>query len=213
MPPKAKFTKEEIVTAAVDIIRDSGAEAITAKEIGKRMGTSTRPMFTWFKTVEELRDAATVEAWRIYNRYVEQGLSMTPPFKGYGMQFIRFATEEPSLFRLLFMRKTDQSNTMEYLKLDEHMPKVREAIMSTFHIEASEADWLYENLWIYAHGIATLCATGTLHFSEEDVAQKLGNLCRGLLMSLKAPKDARTGMMPEVGADISGSLAGYMKNP
>ncbi len=80
MPPKAKFTREEIVAVAVDIIRDSGVEAITAKEIGKRMGTSTRPMFTWFKTVEELRAAAAEEARQIYNRYAERGLSMTPPF-------------------------------------------------------------------------------------------------------------------------------------
>lgn len=213
MPPKAKFTREEIIAVAVDIIRDSGVEAINAKEIGKRMGTSTRPMFTWFKTVEELRTAATEEAWRIYNQYMERGLAMTPPFKGYGMQVIRFATEEPSLFRLLFMRKTEQTNTLEYLNLDEHMPKVRKAIMTTFHIDAPQADWLYENLWIYAHGIATLCATGTLRFTEEDVSQKLGDLCRGLLMSLKAPKDGRTGMMPGVGTVVSGSVEGYMKAP
>ncbi len=209
MPPKAKFTKEEIIAVAVDIVRDSGAEAITAKEIGKRMGTSTRPMFTWFNTVEELRDAATEEAKKIYNEYVERGLSMTPPFKGYGMESVRFATEEPNLFRLIFMQKTEQNSAIEFLRHEEHMIQIRSAIMTTFHIDASEADWLYENLWIYNHGLATLCATGTLHFTEEDISQKLGNICRGLLMVLKAPKDERVDIMPEVGAVIPGGFDNY----
>ena len=209
MPPKAKFTREEIVAVAVEIIRDSGVEAITAKEIGARMGTSTRPMFTWFKTVEELRAAATEEARRIYNQYAERGLSMTPPFKGFGMECIRFATEEPNMFRLLFMQKTEQNSTLDFLNHEEHMAQIRSAIMTTFHIDAVEADWLYENLWIYNHGLATLCATKTLCFTEEDVALKLGDLCRGLLMVLKAPKDARTGIVPQVGAVIPGGFDSY----
>lgn len=213
MPPRAKFTREEIVAVAVDIIRDSGVEAITAKEIGKRMGTSTRPMFTWFKTVEELRSAAAEEALRIYNRYAERGLSMTLPFKGFGMAYIRFATEEPNLFRLLCMGKTELNSAMDFLKHEEHMVQIRAAIMTTFHIEASEADWLYENLWIYAHGIATLCATETLSFTEEDIAQKLGDLCRGLLMSLKAPKDEHTGLIPSVGTVIPDGLDSYAQLP
>ena len=213
MPPKAKFTKEEIIAVAVDIIRDSGVEAITAKEIGKRMGTSTRPMFTWFKTVEELRMAATEEARKIYNQYAERGLAMTPPFKGLGMQCIRFATEEPNLFRLLFMQKTEQNSAIDFLMHEEHMVQIRSAIMDTFHIDAAEADWLYENLWIFNHGLCTLCATETLHFAQEDIAQKLGNLCRGLLMVLKAPKDKRTDIVPEVGAAIPGGSMDYTKAP
>jgi AcrR family transcriptional regulator len=59
MPPKPKFTKEQIVAAALDVIRDNSVEAITAQKMGKQLGTSTRPMFTYFDTVEELRQAAT----------------------------------------------------------------------------------------------------------------------------------------------------------
>ena len=134
---------------------------------------------------------------------------MTPPFKGFGMESIRFATEEPNLFRLLFMGKTERNSTLEFLKHEEHMAQIRSAIMNTFRIEASEADWLYVNLRIYNHGIAVLCATGTLHFTEEDDAQKLGSLCRGLLMCLKAPKDVRTDIIPGVDTVIPGGFDRY----
>jgi AcrR family transcriptional regulator len=81
MPPKPKFTKEQIVSAALDIVRDGSVEAITAQEMGKRLGTSTRPMFTYFDTVEELRQATIDAAWRLYDERVQQGLSFTPAFK------------------------------------------------------------------------------------------------------------------------------------
>ena len=85
MPPKPKFTKEQIVSVALDIVRDGNVEAITAQEMGKRLGTSTRPMFTYFDTVEELRQETTDAAWRLYDERVQQGLSFTPAFKGFAM--------------------------------------------------------------------------------------------------------------------------------
>lgn len=107
MPPKAKFTRQEIVKAAVDIARRAPLEAVTAQELASVLGTSTRPVFTYFRTLEEVRAAVVEEAGKIYGRYVERGLSMNPPFKGYGMETIRFAREEPNLFRLLFLRRRD----------------------------------------------------------------------------------------------------------
>ena len=103
MPPKAKFTRQEIIDAAVDIARRAPLEAVTAQELASVLGTSTRPVFTYFRTLEEVRAAVVEEAGKIYGQYVERGLSMNPPFKGYGMETIRFAREEPNLFRLLFL--------------------------------------------------------------------------------------------------------------
>ena len=48
MPPKAKFTKEEIAEQALNIIKEEGAAALTARSLGERLGTSSRPIFTAF---------------------------------------------------------------------------------------------------------------------------------------------------------------------
>ena len=48
MPPKPKFTREEIVAAALSLLREQGESALTAREIGKRLGTSSSPIFTTF---------------------------------------------------------------------------------------------------------------------------------------------------------------------
>lgn len=49
MPPKAKFAKEEIVNAALDIVRTEGFESLTARALGSKLGSSARPIFTVFQ--------------------------------------------------------------------------------------------------------------------------------------------------------------------
>lgn len=208
--PKPKYTKEQLVETAVDIIRENSVSAITAQEIAKRLGTSTRPVFTYFNTLEELRTAATLKARQLYNTYAERGLAMTPAFKGYAMEYIRFATEEPSLFRLLFMSKSRQQTLLHYLDQEGHLLVIRQAVRDTFRLEEAQADWLYENMWTYAHGIATLCASEAVQFTEGEIAEKLGTLCRSLLIALHMPKDERTGIVPGVGISLPGSVEEYM---
>ena len=36
MPPRAKFTKEEIINAGLEILREKDLSSVTAREIGKR---------------------------------------------------------------------------------------------------------------------------------------------------------------------------------
>ena len=55
MPPKAKFTKNEIVDAAMQIVREQGLEAVTSRELGKRLGSSACPIFTVFSNMEEVK--------------------------------------------------------------------------------------------------------------------------------------------------------------
>jgi len=46
MPPKPKFTREEVVDTAIELIKDKGIEALTARELGAKLGSSARPIFT-----------------------------------------------------------------------------------------------------------------------------------------------------------------------
>ena len=46
MPPKPKFTKEEIVAAALELVSANGIEALTARELSAYLGSSARPIFT-----------------------------------------------------------------------------------------------------------------------------------------------------------------------
>lgn len=55
MPPKPKFTREEVAATALAIIKGSGVSALTAREVGKRLGTTASPIFTIFTNMEDLK--------------------------------------------------------------------------------------------------------------------------------------------------------------
>ena len=52
MPPKAKYTREEIVRIALDLVAEQGISALNARSLGAALGTSTRPVFTAFRKWE-----------------------------------------------------------------------------------------------------------------------------------------------------------------
>lgn len=54
MPPKCKFTREEIIQAALDIARSEGAASITARLLGAKLGSSSKPIFSVFENMELL---------------------------------------------------------------------------------------------------------------------------------------------------------------
>ena len=103
MAPKFKFTRAEITDAALQVVRRNGIGALTARAIADELGVSTQPVFTCFSTMAEARGAVRSAAESIYDGYVEEGLRAEIPFHGFGMQYIRFAREEPELYRLLFL--------------------------------------------------------------------------------------------------------------
>ena len=109
MPPKAKFTRDEIVQAGLNIVRENGMEALSARALGAALGSSARPVFTVFQSMEEVQGEVLEAARSRYDEYVRRGLEQEPAFKGVGTQYILFAIQEPKLFQLLFMTEQKQS--------------------------------------------------------------------------------------------------------
>ena len=62
MPPKPKFTKEEIVDKAFELVREKGFDALTSRELGNRLGSSARPIFTVFKDMNEVKSEVKKKA-------------------------------------------------------------------------------------------------------------------------------------------------------
>ena len=96
MPPKAKYTREQIIDAALEITREKGIDAVTARDLGARLGVSARPIFTSFENMGEVHAAVRAKAHSIYESYLSDYKDYDPPFKRHGMQTIAFAhTHKP----------------------------------------------------------------------------------------------------------------------
>ncbi len=187
MPPKAKFTKEEIIEAALEIVRNEGFAALTARALGARLGSSARPIFTVFQGMDEIRQAVVDKAKALYREYIKRGLSDTPAFKGVGTQYILFSIHEPKLFQLLFMKEHDDVPELSAVLpiIDENYEAILSSVRDGYNLSHETAEKLYRHLWIYTHGIAALCATKMCRFTGEEISVMMTEVFISLLNRLK----------------------------
>lgn len=171
MAPKNKFTREEMVAAALRVVRARGLDALTAKTIADELGTSTRPIFTGFGSMDDVRQEVYAAAVEVYDSYTRQGLQEETPFLGIGKQYIRFAREEPELYRLLFLSRGREYSAVKSMQHLQAM--VRPTLMDIYHITAAEADLYFRDLWLVVHSLSTLIVTGDCTYSDQEISQIL----------------------------------------
>ncbi len=179
MPPKMKFTRQQVIEAALGLVREDGMEALTARALADRLGASAKPIFGLFQSMEEVRLSVLAAADERYQTYLQQDMArgLHPPYKASGMAYIRFAREEGPLFRLLFMRDRsgeaiaeDRASIRPLLALIQQNLGLTEDEAYIFHIEN----------WIYVHGIAVMIATGYLPWDEAFISRALTDQYQGL---------------------------------
>lgn len=185
MAPKNKFTKEEMTEAALRVVRAKGLDGLTAKTMADALGTSTQPIFTGFGSMDGVKQAVYAAAVRVYDRYTDAGLQEKIPFLGVGMQYIRFAREEPALYRLLFLTKA-QGQACSAMQSMQHLQAlVRPTLMKIYQITAEEADLYFRDLWFVVHSLATLIVTGDCPYSDQEIGQILTGVSLSICRSIK----------------------------
>lgn len=190
MPPKAKFTRDDMILAAMEIVREQGLEALTSRELGKKMGSSACPVFTVFKNMEEVNEEVKKSAKSLYKEYVKKGLKQEMAFKGVGSAYIRFAIKEPKFFQLLFMKEKAEPTDIEHtlMSIDENYEDILKSVQEPYGLQLEDARNMYQHLWIYTHGIATLCATKVCIFSDAEIQNMMTEVFIGLLVKMKGSK-------------------------
>lgn len=190
MPPKCKFSREEIIQAALDLTRTEGINALTARALGAKLGSSPKPIFTVFENMEAVQAQVQKAAKALYAAYIHVGLQQQLPFKGVGTQYILFAIQEPKLFQLLFMSEQSQKPSVAGILpvIDESYDQILRSVQNGYGLDQKDAENLYRHLWIYTHGIAVLCATNMCLFTAEEISRMMSEVFVGLLKEIKGGK-------------------------
>jgi AcrR family transcriptional regulator len=178
MPPKVKVTREQIINTALDIVRKEGIGAVNARSVAAAIGCSTQPVFSNFENMEQLQSAVGGAAYSLYLdcQASEVKSGKYPPYKAYGMAYIRFAKEEKELFKLLFMcdrRGKDVTPSADF-------EKSVELIMGANGVGDGTARLMHLEIWACVHGIAVMHATSFLELDVELVSDMLSDVYRGL---------------------------------
>ena len=168
MPPKVKFSREEIIADALDIVREGGLTALTAK-----------PVFGLFENMQEVQTEVMIAANAEYQSFLrtEMMRGTYKPYKASGMAYIAFARREKELFKLLFMR--DRTEERIDAK-DDSIDDIIAIISRNTGLSAEDARLFHLEMWIFVHGIATMIVTNYLDWEEEHISRALTDAYEGL---------------------------------
>lgn len=178
MPPKPKYAREDVINAAYGLMERRGMDAVVAREVGKELGCTVAPIFTYFESMEELRAAVHEKAVMECTEYLRDFADYFPAFKEFGLRWVHLAQEHPHVYNEVFIRK--KSDTLEGMFSDDFrklLVPVRAEVVHTFSLSEEDADTLIRDMLIYAHGVATLHISGHSKMSEEDLQVSLSRMC------------------------------------
>ncbi|CUP16571.1 MULTISPECIES: WHG domain-containing protein [Hungatella] len=191
MPPKAKITKDMILHTVLDITRETGFETVNARSIAGKLQCSTRPIFTCYENMEELKKDFLDFAYEYYLQYVSSFSSSEQiiPSLLLPLSYIEFAAEETHLFKLLFMNDMDLNMAEAKDFYNEADNEKRAAAFSeTIGVELERAKVIFLDLFLYTHGIAVLTAAGKIAFDRGNAEKMLMNLLSAFIN--QEPSDA-----------------------
>lgn len=184
MPPKAKITKDMILHTVLDITRETGFETVNARSIAGKLQCSTRPIFTCYENMEELKKDFLDFAYEYYLQYVSSFSSseQVMPSLLLPLSYIEFAAKETHLFKLLFMNDMDLNMAEAKDFYNEADNEKRAAAFSeTIGVELERAKVIFLDLFLYTHGIAVLTAAKKISFDRNHAEKMLMNLLTALI--------------------------------
>lgn len=188
MPPKAKITKEMIMNTVLEITRATGFETVNARSIAGNLQCSTRPIFTCYKSMEELSSEFLAFAYEYYKQFViRYGSSAdVSPYLILPLSYIEFAQEETNLFKLLFITDMDLQMTRPEDFYNEIDNEKRAAEFSeTVGIGLERAKTIFLDLFLYTHGIAVLTATKKLSLDRDSAEKMVSNILSSFIRQEK----------------------------
>ncbi|GAA0370810.1 TetR/AcrR family transcriptional regulator [Bacillus horti] len=106
MPPKKKFSEEQIIEAAFEIAKTEGMESITIRKVAEQLGSSIAPIYVNFTDVEDLIKAVMKKIVQLSQQMLQEQNSGNA-FKDIGMASLQFAEEYPNLFRDFVMKPNE----------------------------------------------------------------------------------------------------------
>ena len=176
MPKKPTTTKEAMIDGAFRLVREKGHEFLTARSLAAYLGCSTQPVMYQFPNLDVLRDLTYQKADGFHSEYILAGGDLLE----IGLRYIRFAKEEPQLFRFLFQSGRFSGAGMEDLIRAPEAADILAAVSKEEGLTTEDAAAFLEPLAAVVHGYASLIANNAMTYDPGKIRKALVAIAEGL---------------------------------
>ena len=190
MPTKIKISKDMILNAAFDIVRDHGIEKLSNRELANKLKCSIRPIYYQFENVEELQKELYTKIEKYFYKFLLDNMNKEiPKYKQVGINYIKFAKKEKKLFQTLFMNKTGLTPNVFVSKVGDDYKEVEKLIKLSTNLKDNDIKDFHTKMWIFCHGIATLVANGTIKLTDNQIQDLLSYEFQALMLLEENPNN------------------------
>lgn len=165
MPPKIIFNKSDIIDASLKIVREKGFKQLSAREVAKKLSSSTRPVYEHFHSMNELKKAVLQKTVDLLYDYVTRHYTKNA-FLNTGVGYVLYARDHKEFFKIIFLEDNDASVIIDEMlkKIDKEMLKVP-CLKELSH---KEREALLKRSWIYTHGFAVMVFSGYIKNNQDN---------------------------------------------
>lgn len=184
MPPKAKVTKDMVIDAAFEVARKAGVENINARTVAEELKCSTQPVMYHFATIEELKKSAYVKTDWYHTEYL-MNIKQDDIMLGIGLNYIRFAVEEPYLFRFLFQSGFAVENSLLEMVNSEKLMPIISTMQEAMGLNIEQTKEIFITLALFVHGYASIIVNNSLEYDEKIIATHLERVYAGAILAIQ----------------------------
>ncbi len=189
MSKPTKITKEIILEKALEIIRTQGIEKVSNREIAKKLNSSIRPIYYQFKNSEELYNELLMKMETyFYSFLLDNEIEDIPKYKQIGINYIKFAKEETNIFKALFMKKNNLV-VENFIGQIKEFKEIEKFVKVSTNLKNEEIKSFHVKMWIFTHGLATLVASNTINFNDQQIRDLLSYEFQALMLLEENPNN------------------------
>lgn len=176
MPPKKKYSRQQIVETAFKLAKDNGFENLTARKVADELGSSVAPIYVSFDDIKDLKRAVAHKAFNISREMSKEEVT-GDRFLDIGIASLRFAKQYSKLFQELVLKKNDY--------MEDYDQELGDGIIEEMSDDSKLSDFTDEELRmillkmrIFQLGLSVMVANDILpeDFDEETQIELLASM-------------------------------------
>ena len=169
MPKSMTITKEIIIKTAFEMVRKEGFAVLSARNIAKKIGCSTQPIYWSYKNMDDLKAEICQKALSHLKNTMCQYKKTGNPFLDLGLGYVHMAHIEPALFKAFYMDNIMQIQMTDIIPENKEVIELMKNTEDFKKMSDEEIKNIFFRSWMLVHGIASLVAVGMFVYDEEKI--------------------------------------------
>ena len=165
-PSKPLISRSNAAEAALEVIDEHGLEELSLGLVAKKLGVRPPSLYHHFKDKGELLDAVAHEGWDLLNELMTDArakqTSVRDKLTALGVAYVKFARDNPALYRVMYDCSRDKENLPEHLHADNDSAycQVRDTLVEAgaSPLDETELELATTAAWCAAPGLAEMVA-------------------------------------------------------